>query len=148
MKEQEIINIILPVLDELGLELVELQYSGSGNKSLLRIFVDCEGGVSLKQCTEASRAISDILDRKDPIQSRYTLEVSSPGLDRPLKTKRDFSRNVGRLVKIKYSDGDQNRRVTGRIKSADSSGIELEQDQETIRVEYDAIELAKLKIEF
>ena len=141
-------EIIKPVLDEMGIELVDLQILGSGGRTILRVFIDQQDGITLDQCTLASREIADILDRKDPIKNRFTLEVSSPGLDRPLKTKRDFERNLKKLVKVKYKNGDKSSRVKGIIVKVDDLALILEREQEEITISLDNIELAKLIIEF
>lgn len=93
---ERVTEIIQPVLDDLGLELVELQLRSEGKKGLvLRIIIFKEGGVSLDDCAQVSREVGFLLEVEDPIGRSYVLEVSSPGLDRPLKTERDFERNKG-----------------------------------------------------
>jgi ribosome maturation factor RimP len=141
-------DIVGPVLEEMGIELVDLQVLGSEGRTILRVYVDQENGISLERCTLVSREIADILDRKDPMKSRYILEVSSPGLDRPLKTRRDFERNLNKNVKIKYKDGDKGSRVKGKVKIVDDSKVVLEREQEEITIDLKSIELAKLVIEF
>lgn len=94
-------GILQPILKSLQLELVEVEYKRSGREAVLRIFIDKEGGVTLDHCTDVSRELSLILDVEDFIPCEYTLEVSSPGLDRPLKTAADYDRFQGRLIKVK-----------------------------------------------
>lgn len=98
--EEKIGQLILPVLQEEGLDLVEIRFSPSGPAWLLRVFIDKSGGVTIDQCASVSRRISDCLDIEDIIPHKYMLEVSSPGLDRPLKSKADFQRKIGEKVRI------------------------------------------------
>ncbi|MBI5655577.1 MAG: ribosome maturation factor RimP [Geobacter sp.] len=90
-----------PLLASLGLELVELEYKRFGRSMVLRLFIDRPGGVTLDDCASVSRELSQVLDVEDFIREFYTLEVSSPGLDRPLKKESDYLRYAGRLVKLR-----------------------------------------------
>jgi ribosome maturation factor RimP len=94
-------GLVLPIVADLGLELVELEFKREGRDWFLRLFIDKPGGVTLDDCTEVSREVSAILEVDDPIESAYRLEVSSPGIDRPLRRPHDFERFSGELVKIK-----------------------------------------------
>jgi ribosome maturation factor RimP len=91
---------ILPLIEDENLELVDLEFSPSGPRSLLRIYVDKPGGITIDECTSLSRKVSDFLDMEDLIPHRYNLEVSSPGLDRPLVKREDFIRKVGEKVRV------------------------------------------------
>ena len=97
----EIEKLVLPITDANGLELVDVEYVKEGGEFFLRVYIDKEGGVSLNECELVTRALNPILDEKDPIKDNYYLEVSSPGLDRPLKKDKDFVRYQGRDVEIK-----------------------------------------------
>lgn len=101
---QQVEKILLPILDSMGLELVDLEFKTVGRSYLLRIFIDKPEGVNLDDCAEVSRELSVQLDVEDCIASRYTLEVSSPGLDRPLKKEQDFVRYLGRLAVVKTTE--------------------------------------------
>lgn len=90
-----------PILSSLGLELVEVEQKGGRGRVLLRIYIDKAGGVTLKDCEQASIYLGHALDVEDPIPFAYTLEVSSPGLDRPLKRPGDYQRAIGKSVRIK-----------------------------------------------
>jgi len=98
--EEKIKQLVLPILREEDLELVEIRFLHSGPAWSLRVFVDKSGGVTIDQCASISRRISDRLDTTDIIAHRYVLEVSSPGLDRPLRNREDFERKIGEEVKI------------------------------------------------
>jgi ribosome maturation factor RimP len=110
-----------PILESMLLELVEIEFKRTGREAVLRLFIDKEGGVMLDDCADLSRELSMILDIEDFIPCEYNLEVSSPGLDRPLKTVADYDRFTGRLVKVKtyeqFPDDAGNKRKTflGRL---------------------------------
>jgi ribosome maturation factor RimP len=98
----QVTGIAMPILESLGMELVDIEFVGAGRESsVLRLFIDKEGGVTLDDCADVSRELSAILDVEDVIPGHYSLEVSSPGLDRPLKKPADYERFAGRLVKVR-----------------------------------------------
>jgi ribosome maturation factor RimP len=98
--EKIIQRLASQVADELGFELVEVSLLGRGKRSLLRVIIDREGGITLDDCATFSRRFESSMDVENVIAQSYTLEVSSPGLDRPLKTLNDFKKNIGKLVRI------------------------------------------------
>lgn len=95
-----------PIVDEAGCELVEMELGGRQGSYVLRLLIDKPDGVTINDCAQVNRELSSLLDLEDPIPSRYTLEVSSPGLDRPFKTERDFRRALGKRVKVVSEDVD------------------------------------------
>lgn len=99
--EAAIEELVSPIVDDKGFEIVDIEYVKEAGEYYLRVFLDKEGGISLNDCESVSRELSEILDVKDPIKDNYFLEVSSPGLDRPLKKDKDFVRYQGRDVEIK-----------------------------------------------
>lgn len=109
-------RIAQPILASMGLELVDIEFGRVGRDAVLRLFIDKEGGVMLDDCAEFSRELSMVLDVEDVVAGNYTLEVSSPGLDRPLKKQADYDRFVGRLVKVRtyqpFLDDSGNKRKT------------------------------------
>ena len=113
---QRVEDLVRPLTDSLGLELVELEYKREGRQMVLRLYIDKEGGITLDDCAAVSKEVSAVLDVEDIVPDRYTLEVSSPGLNRPLKSRADYDRHIGRLVKIKtlelIADDAGNRRKT------------------------------------
>lgn len=94
-------TLVMPILDDLGFELVDLQLQQDGRQLAVRVFIDKLGGITLDNCVTVSRELSAILEIEDPIKSAYRLEVSSPGLDRPLKKPADFERFAGQKIKLK-----------------------------------------------
>ncbi len=109
-------RMALPILESMGFELVDIEFGRFGRDMVLRLFIDKEGGITLDDCAAFSRELSMLLDVEDTIPSNYTLEVSSPGLDRPLKKISDYDRFVGKLIKIKtyqpVLDDSGNKRKT------------------------------------
>ena len=143
---QNIIELINPVLNELSLELVDLELRGNDRKRILRIFVYQPGGVTLDMCVTASRQIAGILDRVDAIPGKYVLEVSSPGLDRPLKTSRDFERNLGEKVKIVLQT--DNIEKISRIGAVDGELITMQDGEESWDFNIKDLGSAKIIVEF
>lgn len=147
-----------PVLDDLGFELVDLEYQREQRGWILRFFLDKEGGITLDDCALASREISTLLDVEDIIKTAYNLEVSSPGLERPLKRLKDFERFVGQPIKLKTHTlidpdeaGKPRKTFTGTLLGVDKNDILLKTESKPsvdIRIAYDLIEKANLKFEF
>lgn len=109
-----------------GLEVVSVDLLGSGRRLLLRVFVDKTGGVTVGDCERMSRSLEALLDVEDPISGSYVLEVSSPGLDRPLVSQRDFEKNIGRLARIVTSEKiDGQSFFVGRIADAGEGWVRL-----------------------
>ncbi|WDU84032.1 ribosome maturation factor RimP [Caloramator sp. Dgby_cultured_2] len=94
-------NIARPIVEKFNLELVDVDFVKENNEWFLRVFIDKEGGITIDDCTNVSRILSDKLDEVDPISVSYYLEVSSPGINRPLKKEEDFIRFKGRKIKLK-----------------------------------------------
>lgn len=126
--EEKITALLSPVISEANYELVELQLVPRRSSSLLRVLVDRVGGITLDECAELSHRISYVLEVEDPIENRYTLEVSSPGLDRPLTTAADFRRKVGESILVSLRDGDRVSQVEGKIVKVEGDQLVLSVD--------------------
>ena len=116
---------VLSACERAKVDLIEKDLFSVGRRKILRIFIDKDGGVSVENCASVSRYLSEELDKEENaevIEGAYTIEVSSPGLDRPLKTKRDFERNLGRMLKV----SQKGKIIKGILKSADETSITLE----------------------
>ncbi len=127
--------LVEPILEDLNMELVDLEYRREQRGWVLRLFIDQEGGVNLDDCANVSREVSAILDVDDVVPNAYHLEVSSPGLNRPLKKEKDFERFAGRLVRIKMSfpidpdgRGQERKTFTGILKGLEEGKVLVEQD--------------------
>lgn len=141
--------VIDPVVAGTGYDLEELSVKQVGRRHLVRVIIDGDGGVGLDAIAEASRAVSRALDEAeesgtDLIMGEYQLEVSSPGVDRPLTLPRHWVRNVGRLVKVKAGE----KSLTGRVVDADADGITLDVDGKEHAVGYDALGPGRVQVEF
>ena len=137
-------DMILPLLKRRDVELVELAVSGSHRRQIVRIFVDRPDGISVDECAALSRDIADILDTRDPIDGRYLLEVSSPGLTRPLKTDRDFERVVGKALRL-VADGLGV--VVGTLLQVKSDHLDVELHGERTTIERAKIQKATVHFE-
>lgn len=133
--KEELKRRLLPLIEKEDLELVELDLVGKPPHYILRIFVDKVGGVNVEECADLSRSLSDYLDTEDLIQGSYTLEVSSPGLERPLLSLDDFRRKIGEQVKIELKFPlDEKKEIKGEIVEVRDNEvvIALEDKVETI----------------
>ena len=144
-----------PLLASLGLELVDCEYKREGRAMVLRLFIDKDGGISLDDCASFSRELSEILDVEDVVSGEYTLEVSSPGLCRPLKKAADYQRYAGRLVKIKtyelFADDEGNPRKTflGELLGFEDDVVRIKlKEGQTAGIPLDKIAKAHLEFEF
>lgn len=146
MKDDELIQLINPVVADLGLECLGIEYAPSRGNSLLRIYIDhLERPITIEDCEAVSRELSAQLDVNDPISGRYTLEVSSPGIDRPLFTPAHFARFIGEKAKIALNlPTDGRRRLLGTIRAVDDERITIEQDGIDIIVAHDNVQKARI----
>jgi len=138
-------RVLRPVAADSGYDLEEVRVEQAGRRSLVRVIVDRDGGVSLDECADLSRAFSSALDRADVWQTPYTLEVSSPGVDRPLTEPKHWRRAAGRLVKASLPDGGT---LEGRITSADAEGVVLEVSGTSRRIPYSGLGRGRVQVEF
>jgi ribosome maturation factor RimP len=133
----------------LNMDLEGIRVSTAGRRRVLRVIVDADGGVSLDDIALASRELSSRLDGATEMgDAPYTLEVSSPGVDRPLTQPRHWRRNVGRLVVTSTSDGDEDERIEGRIISVSEAGVILERDGVTREYRYADLGPGRVQVEF
>lgn len=139
-------EIVLPVLQNHGVDFIEAQIKGGRTNQIVRIIIDADGGISLDRCAAISREISTHLEVADLFPGRYRLEVSSPGVDRPLQTMRDFERNVGRQVKIQYRQGEGTDSIEGIIHGVTEHEVEITSAQVSHFIPLQAIELAKIQL--
>ncbi len=137
-----------PLLAGMALELVEIQYRREGHGWVLRFFIDKEGGVAIDDCAAASREISAYLEVEDLFDHPYHLEVSSPGLERPLKKQEDFRRFVGRLVRIKLREPmeDGQRLLIGTLRGVEGETVTLEVDGRELAVDMNTMARARLTL--
>jgi ribosome maturation factor RimP len=133
-------------MDALGLDLEAVDLTSAGKRRVLRVAIDKDGGVTMDDIADATREVSRLLDDSGVMgEQAYTLEVSSPGVDRPLTLPRHWRRNAGRLVRVRPHEGEQ---VTGRITSSDDEGAVIDVDGTEQRFSYAEVKKAKVQIEF
>ena len=141
-------EFIVPLLTDMNIELVDIEFRREGHGWVLRLFIDRPGGVTLDDCTRVSREVSSYLEVEDPIEHAYHLEVSSPGLERPLKKEKDFIRFSGRMARIKLREKRNDQRVfIGRLQGMEGGEVLLEVDGHTERFLPAAIARARLIFE-
>jgi len=141
-----VVDLLTPALDDVGLDLEGVELIPAGRRTLLRVVVDADGGVTLDQLAETSVTLGKVLDAADVMGTRpYTLEVTSRGVDRPLTAPRHWRRNQGRLVRVVHHDGSE---LTGRVTGADDESAGLEVDGHVHQIEYAAVAKARVQVEF
>ncbi len=139
-------DVVEPLTVAHGLDLEELEISPAGRRRRVSVVVDADGGVDLDRCAALSHAVSTVFDESGVMgEAPYTLEVSSPGVSRPLTMPRHWRRSVGRLVRLGLVNGDD---VVGRIEAADDTGVVVDVDGSSRQLAYDAIGAARVQVEF
>lgn len=147
-------ELVTPILEELKLELVDIEFLKEGRNWFLRVYIDTpEGGIDIDQCAIVSERLSVVLDEKDPIEQNYYLEVSSPGAERPLKKDSDFEKAVGKFIYVKtYEPIKDMKEFQGYLKAYNEHDIELEVRIKTrklnLTIEKEKIAKARLAIDF
>ena len=145
MLSDEIEALLAPVLEREGYELIDVEFESKGGRSTLRLFIDAENGSTLDDCARASNAVSGVLDVEDPVPGEYSLELSSPGLDRPLRRPSHYERYEGALARVVMQKGYQGRRrLKGRLSGLEDEIVLLDVDGETHRLPLEKIESARL----
>ncbi len=146
MLEEKLSRLVASAVEALGLELVGVEYIGQGTHSVLRVYIDSEQGITLDDCTRTSHQISGVLEVEDPIRGKYNLEVSSPGLDRPLFSLAHFERFAGQGVKLRLRQPVRGqRKFKGIIEAVEDGHIQIAlDDSQVLDLEIDEIEKANL----
>ncbi len=148
MYEKNTEEILLPIMEEYGFELVDVEYVKEGSNWYLRAYIDKPGGINIDDCETVSRRLSDILDEKDYIDEAYILEVSSPGLGRPLKKEKDFKRSLGEEVEVRtYRMIDRQKEFTGILRGYDEKTVTIELKGGTART-FEKSDIALIRLAF
>lgn len=144
-KLEQLQALLAPVVEGLGYQCWGIEYVSQGKHSVLRIYIDKEGGILVEDCETVSRQASAILDVEDPISSEYTLEVSSPGMDRPLFTLEQFAAHAGEQVKIKLRTPFEGRRnFQGLLRGVEEQDVVVQVDQHEFLLPIDSIDKANI----
>lgn len=146
-------GFLQPILDEKGLELVDIEYVKEGSNWFLRVYIDKEGGVDITECGDVSELLSEKLDEADPIKEAYFLEVSSPGVERPLKTRTDFENNLNKNVFIRlYEPIDGEKTYEGILQSFTDDVITIAYKVKTrnqqVTIPFEKVAKARLAVAF
>jgi len=138
-------ELLQPLVEDLGYEFIGLEYSSNPKHSVLRIYIDHENGVGVEDCETVSREAAALLDVKDPIRSQYNLEVSSPGLDRPLFTAAHYQEFEGCIAQVNlFAPLDGRRKFSGPILGADETSVHIEQDGSEVTLDLSNVVKARL----
>ena len=142
--------LLLPIMEEMNFELVDVEYVKEGSTWYLRAYIDKEGGITVNDCEAVARRMNDLLDEKDFIADSYVFEVSSPGLGRPLKKEKDFARSLGEEVEVRtYRAIDRQKEFIGILKDYDKDTVTIEyEDGETMTFDKADIALIRLAFDF
>ncbi len=128
-------NLIEPILEKNGFELVDVEYVREGSNWFLRAYIDKPGGITVDDCETVSRELSELLDKEDYIDESYILEVSSPGLGRQLKKEKDFARSIGEDVEVKLYKGIKMMRKKKEVSVKEIDGVLTRYDENTVTIE-------------
>ncbi|MEA4847150.1 MAG: ribosome maturation factor RimP [Clostridiaceae bacterium] len=149
-KVEDIVReLAVPVIDRNNFELVEIEYKKEGPDWYLRVYIDKEGGITIDDCQSVSEELSGLLDEADPIEHSYIFEVSSPGIDRPLKTDRDYRKNNGKPVEIKLFTALEGKKIIeGTLKGHTEEEVEIEASGKVLHIKKSSIALIRPLIKF
>ena len=137
--------LIEPAAAENGFELVAVETTGGKGMPVIRVLLDCEGGITLDAVASANLWVSEILDAEDPFNGAYTLELSSPGIDRPLTKRADYERFVGENVHLKTTAGEKHKSWHGVLLGMEGDDVVLDVDGQRVKVPYETVQKARLK---
>ena len=146
--EQKTEELLLPIVERYGFELVDVEYVKEAGTWYLRAYIDKPGGITVDDCADVSREFSDILDEKDYIDDAYIFEVSSPGLGRPLKKEKDFKRSIGEEVEVRtYRPINRQKEFIGILKEYDEKTVTIEYEDEETQV-FNRSDIALIRLAF
>jgi len=144
-QHSELIELLEPVVTALGYEMLGIEYFKQKGGSLLRLYIDSDAGITLDDCARVNQQVIGVLDVHDPIKEMYNLEISSPGLDRPLFTLKQFQRYLGQEVKIKLREKiNERRKITGVIKAIEETAVLVNEKGVDYSIPADVIDSAHL----
>ena len=142
-------QILLPITEKIGVQIYDVEYVKEGTDWYLRAYIDKEGGVTIDDCEKVSREVSEVMDQEDFIEDAYILEVSSPGLGRPLKKEKDYLRSMGKEIEIRtYSAINHEKEFFGTLKAYDDTTVTIENDKGEQIFQKKDIALIRLAFDF
>jgi ribosome maturation factor RimP len=147
--EDILYDISMPILDKYNFEFVDVEYKKEGGQWYLRLFIDKDGGITIDDCQLVSEILSDRLDEIDPIEHSYIFEVSSPGIDRPLKTERDYKKNLNKELEVKFYDSfDGKKSIEATLLDYDDKKVILDYKGKEIEIDKKTIAIMRPLIKF
>jgi len=151
--KKELLEKLKPIIEQrispLDLELYDLKFIQAGSYSILRVFIENSGGITVEHCAQASEAISLLLDEGEYYDGNYTLEVSSPGIDRPLTTLKDFSRVIGKNIQIRYEDEkDKVKTIVGTLTAITDETVSVDSGKIKHSVPFKKVLSGKIELKF
>ena len=147
--ETKVFQIAKPLADELGLDIWDICFEKEGASWYLRVFIDKQDGVTIEDCENLTRPLNKLLDEDDFIEDSYIMEISSPGLDRPLKKEKDFARSIGKLVEIRtYRPIEKQKEFCGELTAYDNNSVTIDEEGTPRTFDKKDIALVRLAIDF
>ena len=144
--EQRVEELLAPIMEENNFELVDVEYVKEAGNWYLRAYIDKEGGITINDCEAVSRLFNEKLDQEDFIEESYIMEVSSPGLGRPLKKEKDYKRSMGKELEIRtYKAIDREKEFYGILQAYDDSSVTIETEEGTTRT-FDKKDIALIRL--
>ena len=138
--EKLVEDLVTPIIKELGYEVVDIEFKDLGEDSTLTLFIYKEGGITIADCKTVNNAVYEPLDELDPTDDQpYSLNVSSPGLDRPFKTLRDFERNLGEEIEIEFNTSNKSKKIVGVLKNIENNILTINEKGKFTSVELNSI---------
>jgi ribosome maturation factor RimP len=146
--EEKIRHLIEPICEEEAIYLYSVSVHHESRRQVIKIIADTDSGITLNQCQQLSKKVSDVFYRKDLFQKDYRLEVSSPGINKPLVKPFEFRRNIGRVLKVNYREGEETKSIVGELVSFDDELITIRHKNDEIGIPLTTLEQAKIKLKW
>jgi ribosome maturation factor RimP len=146
--KENIVRISNEIAEKLNFFVVDINFRGDNRKKIIEVFVDAEKNIDADNLAEISREINSIIEEQDIIQQAYRLDVSTPGVDRPLKFLKQFPKHINRNFEVTYKTGDETRTITGKLLSVEREELTFLSDKKELLIEFNNITTAKVIISF
>jgi ribosome maturation factor RimP len=146
--KENIVRISNEIAEKLNFFVIDINFRGDNRKKIIEVFVDAEKNIDADNLAEISREINSLLEEQDIIQQAYRLDVSTPGVDRPLKFLKQFPKHINRNFEVTYKTGDETRTITGKLLSVEKEELTFLSDKKEVLIEFKNITTAKVIISF
>lgn len=148
INQNEISGKIKEAVAELGYLLIDIEFKGQSKDSIIGVFVDNKIGVTTEDCVRISRILGDLIEDQNLIDSKYRLNVSSPGVDRPLKFIEQYTKNINKELEVTYAQNEQTKNIVARLNKIEGNNLFFEFKKEVLVINFDDIKIAKVLISF